>query len=97
MIVPIALKRMKDSKKSEGNKNSLYSFITPPNRQVCFRQCKHTIPAVCMTRVGAGLNLILEENGQKKLFTVDLVPSYKVKVPQGFGELQLRQVRYKSF
>ena len=59
----------------------------------CFRQCQHTIPAVCMTRVGAGLNLMIDENDQKKLFTVDLVPSYKVEVPQDFGELQLRQVR----
>ena len=55
-------------------------------------QCKHTIPAVCMTRVGVGLNLLILTNGQKKLFTVDLVPAIQVKVPKDFDGLKLRQV-----
>ena len=45
-----------------------------------------------MTRVGAGLNLLILTNGQKKLFTVDLVPAIQVKVAQDFDGLKLRQV-----
>ena len=56
-------------------------------------QCKHTIPAVCMTRVGVGLNLLLLTNGQKKLFTVDLVPAIQVIVEKDFDGLKLRQVQ----
>ena len=56
-------------------------------------QCEHTIPAVCMTRVGVGLNLlILMTNGQKKIFTVDLVPAIQVTTSKDFDGLQLRQV-----
>ena len=54
-------------------------------------QCKHTIPAVCMTRVGVGLNLLILHDGQEKVFTVDLVPALQVKVPEGFDGFQLRQ------
>ena len=47
-----------------------------------------------MTRVGVGLNLlILMTNGQKKIFTVDLVPAIQVTVAKDFDGLQLRQVR----
>ena len=45
-----------------------------------------------MTRVGVGLNLLISTNGQKKLFTVDLVPAIQVKVPKDFDGLKLRQV-----
>ena len=62
------------------------------NKIICFSQCKHTIPAVCMTRVGAGLNLLILTSGQKKLFTVDLVPAIQVKVAKDFDGLKLRQV-----
>ena len=64
-----------------------------PQLDYSLRQCKHSFPAVCMTRVGVGLNLMIEVNGQQKVFTVDLVPSFKVKVPPTFDELQLRQVQ----
>ncbi len=50
-----------------------------------------------MTKVGAGLNLVLSdntENGmQGLLFTVDLVPSFLVKVKADYSQLNLRQVR----
>ena len=58
-----------------------------------FRQCKHSFPAVCMTRVGVGLNLMIEMKEGKKVFTVDLVPSFQVEVPLTFNELQLRHVQ----
>ena len=45
-----------------------------------------------MTRVGVGLNLLIIDGVQKKLFTVDLVPAIQVKVPKGFDGFQLRQV-----
>ena len=45
-----------------------------------------------MTRVGVGLNLLVLTNGQKKLFTVDLVPAIQVNVADGFDGLKLRQV-----
>ena len=45
-----------------------------------------------MTRVGVGLNLLILTNGQKKLFTVDLVPAIQVNVADGFDGLKLRQV-----
>ena len=60
---------------------------------IAIRQCKHSIPAVCITRVGVGLNLLIRlDDGQKKLFTVDLVPALQVRVPEGFDGFQLRQV-----
>ena len=45
-----------------------------------------------MTRVGVGLNLLILANGEKKLFTVDLVPAIQVIVEKDFDGLKLRQV-----
>ena len=58
------------------------------NSSHLYKQCQHCIPAVCMTKVGVGLNVFL--NGID-LFTVDLVPSFNVKVRKNFTELSLRQ------
>ncbi len=44
---------------------------------------------MCMTKVGAALNLTLDDG---TLFTVDLVPSFTVKVKRGFTFIKLRQV-----
>ena len=54
------------------------------------RQCRHSVPAVTMTKVGAGLNLVVADCGL--LFTVDLVPSLLVKVKSAdYNQLKLRQ------
>ncbi len=49
-----------------------------------------------MTKVGAGLNLVLHDaiEGKKQdlLFTVDLVPSFLIKVTANYNQLRLRQV-----
>ncbi len=56
------------------------------------RQCAHATPAVTMTKVGVGLNIILRAEERDLLFTVDLVPSLELNVKSDFNGLSLRQV-----